>query len=246
MRIDVYLKEQGLAPSRSRARMLIDDGCVRIDGKTIRRASEEVADGQIVTVENALRYVSRGGLKLEAALSAFSVSCAGCVVLDVGASSGGFTDCALQNGAALVYAVDSGSGQLSPRLRQDARVVCRENYNARYMQPADFERTPTFAVMDVSFISQTLIHPALAAVLPEGSPFITLIKPQFEAGRAAVGRGGIVRSAAAWKTAVERVRASAVACGFSFCGLTDSPIPGGDGNREFLAYFIKASGESVS
>lgn len=245
MRLDVYLKEQGLAPSRSRAQMLIDDGCVRVDGKTVRRAAEEVADGQTVTVENALRYVSRGGLKLEAALSAFAVSCAGRVVLDVGASSGGFTDCVLQNGAALVYAVDSGSGQLAPCLRQDQRVVCRENYNARYMRPADFEKTPTFAVMDVSFISQTLIHPALAAVLPAGSPFITLIKPQFEAGRAAVGRGGIVRRPAAWEAAVERVRASAEACGFACRGVMDSPIPGGDGNHEFLAYFIKTTGEEA-
>lgn len=239
MRLDLYLHEHGLTPSRSRARMLIDAGAVAVDGFTVTRAAYDVREGQTVTVRDALRYVSRGGLKLEGALAAFPVSCRGRVALDVGASSGGFTDCLLQNGAAFVYAVDAGSGQLAPSLRADARVACLENYNARYLDPADFPRRPDLAVMDVSFISQTLILPVLAAVLPAGGELISLIKPQFEAGRAAVGRGGIVRDPAERERAIDRVTRAAALCGFARKGLTRSPIEGGDGNIEFLAYFVR-------
>lgn len=242
MRLDVFLAEQRLAPSRSRARTMIEAGDVSVNGTPVLRPSFAVEGDEDIKVTDSLRYVGRGGLKLEAALEAFAVSPEGKVALDVGASSGGFTDCLLQHGASYVFAVDSGSGQLSPKLQADTRVESRENSNARYLTRADFSPVPTLVVMDVSFISQTLIHPALARVLENGGELITLIKPQFEAGRAAVGRGGIVKSEKDRKAAVERVVSSAEACGFKFRGVIPSPIRGGDGNIEFLAYFIKTGG----
>ncbi len=238
MRIDEYIKAEGLAASRSRAKMLIDEGAVTVNGIPVTKASYEVREGDAVRVLD-LPYVSRGSLKLEAALSAFSLSVRDAVALDVGASSGGFTDCLLQNGASLVYAVDSGKGQLAPSLRSDPRVVSMEGYNARYMKPGDFPRTPNFAVMDVSFISQTLIIPSLVTVLPQGATLVTLIKPQFEVGRAHVGRGGIVRDEKAREGAVARVLDAARILGLESRGVITSPIRGGDGNIEFLAYFIK-------
>ncbi|MBQ8858243.1 MAG: TlyA family RNA methyltransferase [Clostridia bacterium] len=245
MRLDLYLTENGLASTRSRAKLLIDGGSVFVNGISAEKAAYDVKDGDAVTVENALRYVSRGGLKLEAALQRFSVSPAGVVALDVGASSGGFTDCLLQNGARFVYAVDSGSGQLAATLRGDPRVDCRENYNARYMQASDFPTPPTLAVMDVSFISQTLILPALAAVLPTGSRLISLVKPQFEVGRALVGRGGLVRDEKARQAAIARVKEAGIACGFRFVGVMTSPITGGDGNIEYLICFEKSDEKKV-
>ena len=242
MRIDVYLFEKGYAISRTRARMMIEAGDVSVNGIPVLRPAFAVEGDEDIQVTDSLRYVSRGGLKLEAALDAFSVSPHGRAVLDIGASSGGFTDCVLQRGAKLVYAVDSGSGQLVPSLRTDPRVICRENCNARYLKAGDFAERPTLAVMDVSFISQTLIHPAVSAVLPSGGEFIALIKPQFEAGRAAVGRGGIVKKESDRRASVARVVASAQACGFQSMGVIPSPILGGDGNTEYLGYFIKTGG----
>lgn len=239
MRLDVFLAERGLAPSRSRARMMIEAGDVLVNGTPVVRPSFLVEGEEEICVTDSLRYVGRGGLKLEAALNAFLVSCEGRVALDIGASSGGFTDCLLQHGAAYVFAVDSGSGQLAPRLLADARVESRESCNARYLKQTDFSPIPTLAVMDVSFISQTLIHPALSDILPVGGELITLIKPQFEAGRSAVGRGGIVKREQDRRAAIERVIASAEACGFCSRGVITSPIQGGDGNIEFLAYFVK-------
>lgn len=239
MRLDVFLNERGLAPSRSRARVMIEAGDVRVNGQAVLRPAYAVNGDEDITVSDSLRYVSRGGVKLEAALDAFSVSCEGKTVLDVGASSGGFTDCALQHGAARVYAIDAGSRQLAPSLCADRRVISRENCNARYLSRSDFEPLPTLAVMDVSFISQTLIHPALSDILSEGGELITLIKPQFEAGRSAVGRGGLVRDESDRQAAIARVCASAEACGFSVRGVIPSPIRGGDGNLEYLGYFVK-------
>ena len=238
MRIDEYIKAEGLAASRSRAKLLIEEGSVTVNGTLVTKASYEVREGDRVNVSD-LPYVSRGGLKLAAALAAFSLSPQGCVALDVGASSGGFTDCLLQKGASLVYAVDSGRGQMAPSLLRDPRVVCREGYNARYMQASDFEKTPTFAVMDVSFISQTLILPALAALLPSGANLVSLIKPQFEVGRAHIGRGGIVRDEKAREAAVTRVQEVALSLGLVPKGVITSPIRGGDGNVEYLAHFVK-------
>lgn len=243
MRIDLYLQEKGLAPTRSRAKVMIEEGMVELDGKIVDKPSLSVEDGCHIRILDTLRYVSRGGLKLEAALAAFGVSPAGCVALDIGASSGGFTDCLLQNGASYVYALDSGIGQLAPALRGDARVECREHCNARYITPADFEKAPTLCVMDVSFISQTLILPAIAEILPEGGELVSLIKPQFEAGRAAIGKGGIVRSERDRAAAVRRVIECAEALSLSHLQTIPSPIRGGDGNIEYLAHFQKRKKE---
>ena len=244
MRIDLYLQEKGFAPTRSRAKAMIEEGMVELDGKIVDKPSLSVEDGAHIRILDTLRYVSRGGLKLEAALTAFHLSPAGRVALDVGASSGGFTDCLLQNGVAYVYAIDSGIGQLAPALREDARVECREHCNARYITPADFERKPTLCVMDVSFISQTLILPAIAAILPEGGELVSLIKPQFEAGRAAIGKGGIVRSERDRAAAVHRVIECAEALSLSHLQTIPSPIRGGDGNIEYLAHFQKRNKEA--
>lgn len=239
MRLDEYLAVSALAPSRSRAKVLIVSGAVTVNGKIIRKPAFFVSEEDAVTVSSPFRYVSRGGEKLAAALTAFSVSCEGRVVLDIGASSGGFTDCARQNGAALVYAVENGHGQLAESLLADPAVISMEHYNARCLQRTDFSPIPTLAVMDVSFISQTLILPALAEVLPAGGELISLIKPQFEAGRSAVGRGGLVRREEDRRSAIARVVASAGTCGFSHRGVIVSPILGGDGNVEYLSYFVK-------
>lgn len=241
MRLDAFLKEHGYAATRTRAKTLIEEGAVTVNGVPVTKPSYDTQEGADIQVVDLLRYVGRGGLKLEGALAAFPISCKGRVVLDVGASSGGFTDCALQNGAAKVYALDVGKGQLAECLRQDPRVVCLENYNARYLKAEDFSPLPTFVVMDVSFISQTLILPAIAALLSPGDILVSLIKPQFEAGRQAVGRGGIVRDEVARQAAIDRVLAAARANGFSLGGVVTSPILGGDGNIEYLAYFTKTA-----
>ena len=185
------------------------------------------------------KYVGRGGLKLEKALDVFSVDVTGVCAIDVGASTGGFTDCLLQNGAAKVYAVDSGEGQLAPKLLNDARVVNMEKYNARNLVSTDFPTAPDLAVMDVSFISQTLILPALSGILKENGVLISLIKPQFEAGRQAIGKNGIVKSEEDRRAAMERVIDAAAACGLACFGLDVSPILGGDGNTEYIAAFRK-------
>jgi 23S rRNA (cytidine1920-2'-O)/16S rRNA (cytidine1409-2'-O)-methyltransferase len=240
MRLDVYLAECGKADSRSEAQRLIRSGAVRIGDQTCMQCARQVKDDDEIAVDrSSCRYVSRGGLKLEGALRTFGISPAGQVALDIGASSGGFTDCLLQHGAAFVYALENGSGQLAERLSARDDVVSMENRNARYISASDFEKTVTFVTMDVSFISQTLILPAVANVLSGGGQLITLIKPQFEVGRGAVGGGGIVRSEKARKAAVERVCDTARICGFEVRGITESPICGGDGNIEYLAYFTK-------
>lgn len=243
MRLDLYLTAHQLAKSRTEAARLIGEGLVTVAGKVQTKPSypidEEHPLADVVINREVHPFVSRGGEKLEAAIRAFGLSPEGCDALDVGASSGGFTDCLLRHGARRVYAVDAGVGQLVPSLVADARVVSIEHYNARYMKREDFQTTPTFAVMDVSFISSTLILPALAAVLPAGAPYIGLIKPQFEVGRAGLGKGGIVKDDSLRRHAVETVVSCAVGLGMRHIGTIDSPILGGDGNREFLAAFIK-------
>lgn len=259
MRLDVYLVSRGLAPSRTMAQKLIASRAVTVDGHVAERPSEDVPDGDhtvSVSPIDEMRYVGRGGLKLEAALAAFGLSVDGLVMADIGASTGGFTDCLLQHGAARVYCVDAGHGQLHPRVAADARVRSLEGCNARYLTPSqlaaaeqaaadpapDFTGTVDGAVMDVSFISQTCIHPALQAIIRDGGCLITLIKPQFEAGPSALSKGGIVKREADRRAAVDRVVASATACGFDFQGAVPSPIHGGDGNAEYLACFVKRSG----
>ncbi len=244
MRLDVFLTKSGLAKSRTDAARLIAAGAVSLDGVPLTKPAfsvEENTPAERFSVDTAPHpFVSRGGLKLEAALDAFSLSPEGKIALDVGASSGGFTDCLLRRGASHVYAVDAGEGQLAPALRADSRVTVRENCNARYLTPRDFPALPDFAVMDVSFISQTLILPVLAALLPTGAVLVSLIKPQFEVGRAGIGKGGIVRDPALCEAAAARVCAFACEVSFSLVGRMNSPITGGDGNHEYLAAFIRS------
>lgn len=246
MRADVYLTQFGYAPSRSRAAAMIQEGAVIIDGVTVEKVSESIDETRehTVTLGEIIPYVGRGGLKLQGALDAFSVDCQGKYALDVGASTGGFTDCLLQHGASHVFAVDAGSGQLAPQLCRDARVTNIENCNARCLAASTLgEKFPAdgvpLCVMDVSFISQTLILPALVPLLCNGADVITLIKPQFEVGRAQIGKGGIVRTDAARKDAIQRVAACAEALGLCPTGLILSPIRGGDGNVEYLIHLKK-------
>ena len=239
MRADVYLVSNRYAESRTRAVRLISEGKVLIDGMTVAKASEEISDAEhYVRITEQDRYVGRGGLKLEAALEQFDIDVKGKKCIDVGASTGGFTDCLLQNGAAAVFAVDSGRNQLHPKLRADVRVTNIEGFNAREMSKEDFG-VFDIAVMDVSFISQTLIHPALSSVLADGAIYVSLIKPQFESGRGALGKNGIVKNPKDRENAILRVLESAYLSGFEVKSLMLSPIEGGDGNREFLACFVK-------
>ena len=239
VRLDVYMTDAGLVPSRAKAQEMIKNGCVAVNQKVINKPSYELSTEDSVSLrENPLqRYVGRGGLKLECALRTFGISPEGLVAVDIGASSGGFTDCLLQHGAAFVYAVDSGEGQLHPKLLADEHVENREHTNARYLSKNDFERTPSLAVMDVSFISQTLILPSVADILREGGTLITLIKPQFELDRTLLGKGGIVKSEKLRRRAIERVKASAEVLGFHLDGCVECDVHGGDGNVEYLAVF---------
>ena len=239
MRIDAYLASRGLVSSRTEARHRIEDGLVFIGDVAVTKPSFDVEgyEDMIVLLEKEKSFVGRGGIKLDGALDSFDVCVEGRICVDVGASSGGFTDCLLQHGAAHVIAVDSGRGQLVESLRMDPRVTSMEGYNARYMTLADLPYEPSLAVMDVSFISATYIIPALSGCLSSGADFILLIKPQFEVGREGVGKGGIVKSEKARKAAVEKVVEFARGFGFSLKTVIESPIRGGDGNVEYLAHF---------
>ena len=240
MRIDVYLAESGLVSSRTEAKRFIDEGAVYVNGKQMSKSSFDVDGSEEITVDKSVKeFVSRGGVKLKGALLEFHIDVSGKLCLDVGASSGGFTDCLLKSGATHVIAVDSGSGQLNESIRRDDRVTVFENYNARYMKSDDLEYSPSLAVMDVSFISATYIIPAVYDVLADGGEFVCLIKPQFEVGRANLGKGGIVKDSKARADAVKKVTDFATGCGFKVKGITQSTIKGGDGNIEFLAHFVK-------
>lgn len=233
-RLDVLLVRRGLCPSREKAQRLIMAGQVFSDGTRLEKPSQTFGADVPLRVREAERYVGRGGLKLEHALAHFAVDPAGTVCLDVGASTGGFTDCLLQHGAAKVYALDVGHGQLDWKIRSDPRVVVMEHCNARHLQPGDLSEKPDIAVADVSFISLTLVLPPVAEVLTDGGMILALIKPQFELSREEVGRGGVVRDTDAHARAVEKIRDFAGARGWTWGGVTDSPITGADGNREFL------------
>lgn len=231
--------ERGLTSSRERAQAMILAGKVLVDGQKIEKAGAGVApDAEIRLLGEDLKYVSRGGLKLEKALEHWKIDVAGKICLDVGASTGGFTDCLLQHGASRVIAVDTGHGQIDFRLRQDPRVRLLEKTNARYLTREQLGETVDFVAMDVSFISATLVLPAVIAaafpVPPSGRQIVVLVKPQFEVGRELVGKGGIVRDEAAQLGAVEKVRLALVAQGCTRTETIDSPILGAEGNREFL------------
>ncbi len=241
MRIDKYLAAAGYTKSRKYAQDLIDAGAVRVDGEIVKKASQEIDHtvAHAVELEQLFRYVSRGGMKLEAALDAFGINVNGRKAVDVGASTGGFTDCLLKRGAARVYAIDSGTDQLHPSLRDDKRVVCIERFNARQLTLQTTDGECDVAVCDVSFISQTYLAAPIFSVLRQGGVFISLIKPQFEAGASALSKSGIVTSSAYRFLAVKRVISCATDVGFDCRGLVASPITGGDGNREYLALFVK-------
>ena len=241
MRIDVYLAAAGYTQSRKKAQDLIDAGAVSVDGVKIKKASELINETveHNVTIEQVFPYVSRGGIKLQAALDAFDINVSMKKAVDVGSSTGGFTDCLLKRGVSRVIAVDSGIGQLHESLINDDRVKSVEHFNARELNIDVTEGYCDIAVADVSFISQTYIIPPVASVLKDGGIFVSLIKPQFEAGRQALGKNGIVANAAYRFLAAKRVISCAVENGFDCIGLIKSPIEGGDGNREYLAYFVK-------
>jgi 23S rRNA (cytidine1920-2'-O)/16S rRNA (cytidine1409-2'-O)-methyltransferase len=234
-RLDRVLVERGLAETRAKAQALVLAGQVLVDGQRVDKAGQAVAVTSQVQVLARLPYVSRGGVKLAAALDGFRIRVEGRVCLDVGASTGGFTDCLLQRGARRVYAVDVGAGQLDWKLRNDPRVVVKEGLNARYLRREDLGERVDLAVCDVSFISVRLILPALAEVLKEDGEMVILVKPQFEAGRRQVGKGGIVRDAAVREAACARVEETLRQLGFRPSRM-ESPVPGAEGNREFLVY----------
>ncbi|MEZ5351166.1 MAG: TlyA family RNA methyltransferase [Bryobacteraceae bacterium] len=234
-RLDQLLVERGLAESREKAQALILAGSVSVAGQRADKPGKTIPEDAAVTVAERLRYVGRGGLKLEEALERFSIDVTGQVCLDVGSSTGGFTDCLLQRGAARVHAVDVGRGQLDWKLRNDPRVAVHEGLNARYLRLDDIGERVDLATCDVSFISVTLILPALPALLARGGRVVVLVKPQFEVGRKEVGKGGIVREPALHAAACDRVRRVAEDLGFR-TALIESPILGAEGNREFLLY----------
>lgn len=238
-RLDVALVTRGLFPSRERAQEAIAAGMVLVNGQVATKASRKVApqDGLEVSGD-PIGYVGRGGLKLDGALDAFGIVPGGLVCLDVGASTGGFTDCLLRRGARLVYAVDVGRGQLHPSLRADPRVVAMEETDIRTV--THLPEAPALAAVDVSFISLTLVLPAVARLLAPGGQIVALIKPQFEVGPSGVGKGGIVRDPRQHRRAVDRVLGAATALGLVARQVIESPITGTEGNREFLAWFVPA------
>ena len=245
MRLDLLLVERGLEESRQRAQAIIMSGQVYVDGRRADKPGMAVPAAAAVEIRgDKLPYVSRGGLKLEKAMRCFPIRLEGAVCADIGASTGGFTDCMLQNGAARVYAVDVGRGQLAWKLRNDPRVVCLERTNARYLSREQVPEELAFASVDVSFISLKLILPPLAALLGEGGQVVSLVKPQFEAGREKVGKKGVVRDPAVHLEVLERWLDHAAAAGLTVRGLTYSPIRGPEGNIEYLG-FLGKGGEAA-
>lgn len=241
-RLDVVMAERGLAESRQKAQAVIMAGQVYVDGRKVEKAGTPVSPEASIEVRGkTLPYVSRGGLKLEKAVGLWPIRLEGAVCMDVGASTGGFTDCMLQNGAAKVYAVDVGYGQLAWKLRSDSRVVCLERTNARYLTHGQVPEEPDFASIDVSFISLRLILPAVAGLLRQDGEAVALIKPQFEAGREKVGKNGVVRDPAVHEEVLARFLEHAAESGLSVSDLSYSPIRGPEGNIEYLGYLKKTA-----
>ncbi|HSU31197.1 MAG TPA: TlyA family RNA methyltransferase [Bryobacteraceae bacterium] len=234
-RLDLMLVERQLVESREKAQALILAGKVTVDGQKWDKPGRAVSSEAHISIEQPLKYVSRGGLKLEKALEHFNIAVEGRVCMDVGTSTGGFTDCLLQHAALRVHAVDTGAGQIDWKLRTDSRVVLHERLNARYLKPSDIGELVEIMACDVSFISVTLLIPALSPLLAPHGDWIILVKPQFEVGRELVGKGGIVRDPDAHRLACQRVSEPLQAAGWS-TGLIESPILGAEGNREFLLH----------
>ena len=243
VRLDILLVERGLQETRQRAQAVIMSGQVFVNGQRLDKPGTAVdRSAQIEIRGETLRYVSRGGLKLEKAMALWPIALENAVCMDVGASTGGFTDCMLQNGAKKVYAVDVGYGQLAWKLRSDERVVCLERTNARYLSHELIPEEPDFSSVDVSFISLKLILPAIAGVLRDGGQAVCLVKPQFEAGREKVGKKGVVRDSAVHREVLENFLDHAGESGFTVLDLTFSPIQGPEGNIEYLGWLEKGPG----
>ena len=247
-RLDVLLVNRGLAASREKAKAIIMSGSVYVDGQKEDKASQTFPEEANIEVRGStLKYVSRGGLKLEKAMECFDVSLSGKICMDVGSSTGGFTDCMLQNGAVKVYAVDVGHGQLDWKLRNDQRVICMEKTNIRYVKPEDIEDRIQFSSIDVSFISLTKVLGPVKELLTDDGEIVCLIKPQFEAGREKVGKHGVVREASVHKEVIDMVMNYAVSINFEVLNLEFSPVKGPEGNIEYLLHLLKhQSGEYSS
>ncbi|HEY5975003.1 MAG TPA: TlyA family RNA methyltransferase [Geobacteraceae bacterium] len=245
-RLDKLLVDQGLVQSRERARALIMAGQVLVDEQVAGKAGQMVTLLSNIRIKENIPFVSRGGLKLQKALEAFCIDVQGVTAIDVGASTGGFTDCLLQRGARLVYAVDVGYGQLAWNLRQDPRVVCLEKTNIRYLDPAVLTETPRLAVIDASFISLAKVLPATLPLITPGGEIVALIKPQFEVGKGEVGKGGVVRDSAKHDAVIENICTLAEQLQLKIIGVVESPILGPKGNKEFLIYLQKQDSEPTS
>jgi 23S rRNA (cytidine1920-2'-O)/16S rRNA (cytidine1409-2'-O)-methyltransferase len=243
-RIDKLLVDRDLADSRTKAQALIMAGAVLVDEQLVRKPSELFDNNSNIRIKDdaTSRYVGRGGIKLEAALREFKIDVGGLLCLDVGASTGGFTDCLLQHGAQRVVAVDVGHNQLDWKIRNDSRVEVREGVNARYLKPEDFDGPFDLATIDVSFISLTKILPAVVPLLTDQGRIIALIKPQFEVGKGEVGKGGIVKDPALHQRVIKEVNAVAEVLGLKVRAVIESPTRGADGNVEFLALYTKRTG----
>ena len=237
-RADKLLYSRGLCKSRSAAQALIAEGKVLYNGRLIYKPSELLDEDGDLRITESLKYVSRGGYKLEHALNRFGIDVEGDVCADIGASTGGFTDCLLQRGAKIVDAIEGGHGQLDSTLENEKRVISIENFNARELDSKTLPELCDTVVMDVSFISQTLLHKNVYVILKNGGKFITLIKPQFEAGRENINKRGMANENS-YDDVKNKVISSAKSCGFKFIDIDESAIKGGDGNTEFIAYFIK-------
>lgn len=246
IRLDTLVVHRGLAASIEKARALIMAGHIVVGDHMVDKAGQQVGiDAEIRLKGESIPYVSRGGLKLRRALDGFGVDVAGLVAVDVGSSTGGFTDCLLQAGAAKVFAVDVGYGQLAWKLQQDPRVVSMERTNIRMVTPDQLGKQPDLAVIDASFISLSKVLPASSALVKAGGRIIALIKPQFEVARGEVGQGGVVRDPAAHARVIEEVRCSAREIGLTVAGVCESPITGADGNREFLILLLKPDNRPI-
>lgn len=244
-RLDVLVTELGYAESRQKAQAIIMSGLVFVDGKRIDKCGMSVSEDANIEVHGkVMKYVSRGGLKLEKAMAAWSIDLNGTTCMDCGASTGGFTDCMLQNGAAKVYAVDVGYGQLDWKLRSDERVICMERTNARYLTKEQIPEALDFISIDVSFISLGLILPALRPLMAEKGQIVCLIKPQFEAGKGKVGKKGVVRDPAVHLEVLEQFLTHAAASQLTILGMTFSPIRGPEGNIEYLGWLSAEPGEN--
>lgn len=242
-RLDVLLVKRNLAESREKAKAVIMSGNVFVDGQREDKAGSTFSPEVSIEVRgHALPYVSRGGLKLEKALANFNVDVKDCVCTDVGSSTGGFTDCMLQNGAKKVYAIDVGRGQLDWKLRNDSRVVCMEKTNIRYVTPEDIGEPVDFSSIDVSFISLTKVLVPIREYLKADGQIVALIKPQFEAGREKVGKKGVVREKSTHREVIRKVMDFAQSIGFDLCALDFSPIKGPEGNIEYLIHLKKSGG----